>query len=98
MKSLHKQDRLYVIVFDISDNSRRRKIVDLLEEQGIRVQKCVFEIVTSSTRIKHLAQMLEDLAGIDGNIRIYPMSKETSLQTITINAQPPITAGKSWVF
>lgn len=98
MKPLHKHDKLYIIIYDISCNRRRSKISKLLESYGIRVQKSTFEVITSSTRIKHLAEELEELASLEGNVRIYPITKQGSLDTITINSHPPLNSGKSWVF
>ncbi len=98
MKPLHKNDCLYIISFDVSCNKRRRKISNLLQDSGIRVQGSVFEIYTSQIRIKTLAEQLEAIAGCDANIRIYPMTRKNAASTITINSGRPINAGEPWVF
>lgn len=98
MKPLHKNDRLYVISYDVSCDKRRKRIFDLLQDHGIRVQDSVFEIFTSRTRIKTLTERLEALAGADGNIRIYPLTQNNAAETVTINSGRPVNAGEAWVF
>lgn len=39
----------YVICYDISDNKRRRKVADVLDAYGDRIQNSVFELVASES-------------------------------------------------
>lgn len=98
MKPLHKHDYLYVVAFDISCDRTRRKISSFLEDQGMRVQESVFEIVTSAYRMKELSQTLEEMICMNGTIRIYPLTQNSVNKTITINAQRPLTCGEPWIF
>lgn len=68
----------YVICYDIPNDKRRKKISDVLEGYGSRVQYSVFECVLSNkkyqklqTRLKKIYQSEED------NLRFYPVSSHT---------------------
>jgi CRISPR-associated protein Cas2 len=44
----------YVVVYDISNDKRRKKLSDLLEKYGFRVNYSVFEIELNKTKFKKL--------------------------------------------
>ncbi len=44
----------YVVTYDIADNKRRKKLSDLLEGYGIRVNHSVFEIEINATKRERL--------------------------------------------
>jgi len=57
----------YAVAYDIADNSRRRKVSNLLDSYGDRVQNSVFEMVvtkpmleTCLTRMKKFLNLKED--------------------------------------
>ncbi|MBD3808682.1 MAG: CRISPR-associated endonuclease Cas2 [Epsilonproteobacteria bacterium] len=50
----------YVVAYDISNDKRRKKMGDLLERYGIRVNFSVFEIELNATKYKKLLEEIED--------------------------------------
>jgi CRISPR-associated protein Cas2 len=68
----------YVIVYDIPCDRRRKKISDLLEGYGQRVQYSVFECVLSRPKYRELQQRLKKLFQPEkDNIRFYSVSRHT---------------------
>ncbi len=65
----------YVITYDIPDDRRRKKIADLLEGYGKRVQYSVFECYLSLAKLKELqAKLLRFFKSDEDNIRFYFLS------------------------
>lgn len=82
---------LYVIAYDIPDDGRRKKIADLLEGYGQRVQYSVFECPLSKSKLNQLQKRLLKIynSGED-SLRFYPLSGHT-LSQIEIWGEPPLT-------
>lgn len=49
----------YLICYDIPDDKRRKKIADILEGYGSRVQYSVFESVLNAKQYKELRKRLK---------------------------------------
>jgi len=45
----------YLISYDITSNKLRKKIADLLEEKGVRMQYSVFQFRLGATEINNLS-------------------------------------------
>ena len=62
-----------VIVYDISDNKRRKEISDLLEGWGKRVNRSVFEcLIPTAAKLKYLKQAIADITEPKSDsVRIY---------------------------
>lgn len=74
----------YVVVYDITDDKRRKKIADLLEGYGSRVQYSVFECVLNKRQYKQLCSRLQKTIKLDeDSIRIYPITRHTLEQVQT---------------
>jgi CRISPR-associated protein Cas2 len=81
----------YVIVYDIPDDKRRKKISDLLEGYGQRVQYSVFECILTKIQYKELHQRLKKKVKLsEDSVRFYPLSSHT-LNQIEVWGEPPIT-------
>ena len=69
---------LYVIAYDVPDDKRRKKVADLLEGYGHRVQYSVFECQLSTQQYRDLHSRLKKIIKLqEDNIRFYPLSKHT---------------------
>jgi len=55
---MNNQNRRWVVVCDISNNKRRRQVSRLLEEQGVRMNKSVFECFMSPVTYKKLIKAI----------------------------------------
>lgn len=71
-------ERLYVAVYDIPCDKRRKKVADLLEGYGERVQYSVFECVLDKNRYRQLSDRLKKRINLEeDSIRIYPIVKSS---------------------
>ena len=74
----------YVVVYDIPCDKRRKKVADLLEGYGERVQYSVFECVLNRSQYQQLAKRLQKRINLEeDSIRIYPIVKSTLSQVQT---------------
>jgi CRISPR-associated protein Cas2 len=74
----------YVITYDIPCDKRRKKVSDLLEGYGRRVQYSVFECVLTSTKYEELRQRLQKRVNLKADsVRFYPLSRHTLGQVDT---------------
>ncbi|OLP17425.1 CRISPR-associated endonuclease Cas2 [Leptolyngbya sp. 'hensonii'] len=81
----------YIITYDIPCDKRRKKISDLLEGYGQRVQYSVFECVLAPDKYDELRQRLRKKYKEDvDSIRFYPLSRHTLLQ-VEVWGDPPVT-------
>lgn len=85
----------YVVVYDIPCDKRRKKIADLLEGYGKRVQYSVFECVLSRPKYRELQKRLKYVfKSEEDNIRFYSVSRHTFDQ-VEAWGGPPITEAPS---
>lgn len=70
-----RDKRLYVlIIYDIVEDARRRKLVKFLQGYGIRVQKSAFEAKINKKLYHKLLVELPKYVGEDDNIRVYKLN------------------------
>jgi CRISPR-associated protein Cas2 len=82
----------YLICYDIPNNKRRKKIADLLEGYGKRVQKSVFECQLQTKQYQQLKKrMIKICNPEEDNLRFYPISKHTLAQVEIWGITPEIT-------
>ena len=82
----------YVVTYDIPVDKRRRKVADLLEGYGRRVQYSVFECVLTDSKYKELQKRLKQQVKIDeDSVRFYPLSRHT-LGQVEVWGDPPVTS------
>lgn len=60
-----------LIIYDISDNKRRNRMVKLLKKYGFRVQLSAFEILISPTKYKELIREIAKIPETTDSIRVY---------------------------
>lgn len=62
----------YVISYDIADNSRRRKVANLLDSFGDRVQNSVFELVVSRSMLEQCLACVKELLSLkEDKVAVY---------------------------
>ncbi|MDX9834902.1 MAG: CRISPR-associated endonuclease Cas2 [Desulfobulbus sp.] len=64
-----------MIAYDIEDDAVRRKVADLLENHGERVQYSVFECRLPRKRFTVLRQQVLRLLHADDSLRCYPLCR-----------------------
>ncbi|SMH58438.1 MULTISPECIES: CRISPR-associated endonuclease Cas2 [Cyanophyceae] len=82
----------YLVAYDISDDKRRKKIADLMEGYGVRVQYSVFECHLSPKKYKELKKRLSRYYKEDqgDSLRFYPISSHT-LSQVEIWGSPSLS-------
>ena len=82
---------LYLITYDISDNRRRKKVSDILEGYGRRVQYSVFECRLPRAKYREMKHRLIKVVKVEEDgFRIYPISGHTITQ-VEVWCGKPIT-------
>lgn len=82
---------LYIVSYDIPCNKRRKKVSDLLEGYGKRVQYSVFECVLPPRKYEELRQRLIGRINVkEDSIRVYPVSGHT-LSKVELWGGVPLT-------
>lgn len=81
---------MVVVVYDIPDNKRRKKLSDFLKGYGRRVQLSVFECFISLPEMRQLhEQVKKKVKPAEDNVRFYWISDESMSMTLTIGSEKP---------
>ena len=85
---------LYVVIYDVSDDKRRKRVFNLLEGYGRRVQFSAFECLLNDRKFEELRVRLAKVVKMsDDSVRFYPISRHTLGQVViwgeTPLSQPP---------
>jgi len=90
----------YAIAYDISDNSRRRKVADLLDSLGDRVQNSVFELVVSRSMIDECLQRVKELLNEkEDKVAVYSLCRTCEAKRVYAGRVEGITEiGEETVF
>lgn len=87
---------LYLITYDIPCNKRRKKVSDLLEGYGQRVQYSVFECLLSAGKYRELQKRLRPrVRPEEDSIRFYPLSGHTLGQVEVWGGVPVVQPPRS---
>lgn len=70
-----------LVIYDISDNKRRRKMVKVIESYGFRVQKSAFEAVLRPSKYEKLIKEIEKIPDKTDSIRIYKIQGRGTVET-----------------
>lgn len=81
----------YVVAYDVTCDKRRKKVSDLLEGYGRRVQYSVFECVLVTSKYKELRERLRKVVKLsEDKVRFYPLSQHT-LPQVEVWGGPAVT-------
>jgi CRISPR-associated protein Cas2 len=73
--------RLIIIIYDIVNDKRRRKMVKCLESYGTRVQKSAFECFVDDTMYKNLLKKLEKIIDEKEDLlRVYRLTSSCNVK------------------
>jgi CRISPR-associated protein Cas2 len=50
----------YLVAYDMPDNKKRKKVGELLEKYGTRVNFSVFEVTLNETKLKQLLKLFKE--------------------------------------
>ncbi len=76
------RDKKYfvLIIYDISDNKRRNKMVKVLEGYAIRVQKSAFEAFLRPNKYQKLLLDIENIPDTTDTVRVYKIQGKGSVE------------------
>jgi len=78
-----------IIAYDVSDARRRRKVIDLLEGHGERIQESVFDVSGSQSQLKRLMRDIGNLVDIDEDVvHLFPVCRDCFQQSRRIPDLP----------
>jgi len=88
-----------LLTYDISDSKKRLKIVNLLNEFGIRVNYSVFELDIKESILKNLLEKIDELSDKNDSIRVYYFCKDSIEKSYKVkkNKPQPFTKRVSYV-
>lgn len=82
----------YIVAYDIPCDKRRKKVSDLLEGYGKRVQYSVFECILTDYKYRELCHRLRKQVKLsEDSVRFYPLSRHTLNQIETWGGEPITT-------
>ena len=80
--------RLWVIVYDIADDRRRRRLAAVLGRRAERVQESVFEAWLNGAELRALlAEVAAVIEPAADAVRAYPLALRTASRRETLGAQ-----------
>jgi CRISPR-associated protein Cas2 len=89
---------LVIVTYDIPNDRRRNWLSILLEGQGRRVQKSVFECFISGSEMKKLYdQVKQRINPAEDNVRFYWIAADCLPKTLTIGSAPPEPPPKLYI-
>jgi len=75
----------YVIAYDIKDDKRRKKLVDILEGYGVRVNYSVFEFYLSKQELTEIVNEIKKIVNSkDDSVRIYRVCESCARESFEI--------------
>lgn len=72
--SANKRKSLAIVIYDISDNKQRTRMVKLLEGFGVRVQKSAFEAWLDDRAYSRLCGKIDRFIQPEDHVKIYRLS------------------------
>ena len=78
-----EDERRYIVlvIYDITENKRRAKMVKCLERYGVRVQKSAFEACLNKKQYEKLIFELDRYVGREDSIRVYKLYDDSEVIT-----------------
>lgn len=88
---------LRVIIYDIADDRRRRRIAKVLEERAVRVQESAFEARLSSRQLESLMGKLERIATAEDSLRAYTVPENALPRCRVLGGAPIADGARFWL-
>lgn len=81
-------EMLTVFVYDVTHPRTRRKVSEVLEEVGVRVQKSVFESMLTAARARAVAREASALLEPGDTLRVYAIAADGRPRCQTFGGGP----------
>lgn len=76
----------YLICYDITDDKKRRKVADILEAYGLRVQKSAFEVDVNEKELDRLIECLQKICKNE-SIRFYHLCRACIKKSFALSSE-----------
>lgn len=81
---LVEDERRYIVlvIYDITDDRRRTRMVKCLERYGIRVQKSAFEVFLTEKKYERMMELTSGLIDpVTDSLQVYLLANHTSVRS-----------------
>lgn len=91
------REHLFVFCYDVATAKARRRMADILEDKGTRVQKSVFEVRTTLERAEHLLRRLGQERHAGDSVRMYCLTEEGRARSRASGGAPIPERSEFWL-
>jgi CRISPR-associated protein Cas2 len=91
------RDTVFVYVYDVSSDRLRRRMAAILEEEGTRVQGCVFEVHADQAKAERIFRKLERERGAGDGLRMYCLTADGRRRSRTKGGAPLPEETEFWL-
>lgn len=92
-----RAEMLTVFSYDVSEDRRRRKIADVLEDAAVRVQQSVFEARLDQAAAERLAAHAARELGPGDSLRVYAVGAHGRARSLAYGGAPLPEAQEFWL-
>lgn len=75
-----------MIIYDIVNDKKRKKIADIIDGYGIRVQYSSYEVWLTEKQLQKLLEQVRKICDVEDSIRIYKLSQKPSVIEGNLNS------------
>ena len=91
------REHIFVFCYDVASNKARRRMAELLEDKGTRVQKSVFEVRCSLEKAEGLLQRLLAERCPGDSVRMYCLTEEARARSRAAGGAPIPERAEFWL-
>lgn len=91
------REHLFVFCYDVSSAKARRRMAELLEDKGTRVQLSVFEVRTTIDKAQRLLTRLGQERHAGDSVRMYCLTDEGRARSETSGGAPIPERSEFWL-
>jgi CRISPR-associated protein Cas2 len=90
-------EHIYIFAYDVEMQRPRRRISEILEQHGCRVQKSVFEVRSDQQKAEAILRLLERERFPGDSIRMYCITEDGRRNCRSAGGAPPPEKSEFWL-
>ncbi len=91
------REHLFVFCYDVASNKVRRRMAEILEDKGTRVQRSVFEVRCTLERAERLLARLSGERVAGDSVRMYCLTEEARERSRAAGGAPIPEKSEFWL-
>ena len=91
------REHVFVFCYDVASDKARRRMADILEDKGTRVQKSVFEVRATLARAEALLARLSAERLTGDSVRMYCLTEEARARSRASGGAPVPEKAEFWL-